>query len=564
MGLTSALTTSLNGLALNETTIDVLGNNIANAGTVGFKASRVYFSTQLARTLSFGSRPSDSDGGTNPRQIGLGADVAAISPDFTQGSLTATTSASDLAIQGDGFFILETSDGQVYTRNGSFRRDAGDKLSSIQGSRLLGYGVDSDFNLITTSLTSITIPLGSLQLAQQTTEVQIGGALSPQGEVATRGTLLTSEAFVDSSTSAAANAATLLTNARRAAVPAAALFNLGDTVSIAPVKGGRTVEAKSLTVTATTSMQDLLDLFTNTLGLQSAGGIPVDADGIAVGASINATGQVLVKGNRGAVNDLEITVGTITANGTTVPISFTASADRANGEGATTSFTVYDSLGTALTLKIAAYLEEQVSGRTTYRYLLESADQSGPTVIIGNGTVDFDSVGRVSSAPTSQFSLDRSTSSAVNPMLFTLDVSRLSGISSTGSQLNLLEQNGTNPGTLTSFIIDERGVINGAFDNGIIRTLGQVVLARFSNPAGLLQSGTDSWKQGIASGLPQLSTPGSFGVGTVRAGALEQSNTDLGKNLVDLIVAATNYRGNARVISSVDQLVNELLVLGRG
>jgi flagellar hook protein FlgE len=78
-----------------------------------------------------------------------------------------------------------------------------------------------------------------------------------------------------------------------------------------------------------------------------------------------------------------------------------------------------------------------------------------------------------------------------------------------------------------------------------------------------VQIGNNNFSQGIASGLPQLTLPGTFGAGTLRAGALEQSNTDIGKNLVNLIVASTNYQGNARVISSVDQLVNVLLTLGR-
>jgi flagellar hook protein FlgE len=101
------------------------------------------------------------------------------------------------------------------------------------------------------------------------------------------------------------------------------------------------------------------------------------------------------------------------------------------------------------------------------------------------------------------------------------------------------------------------------FDNGVIRTLGQVVLARFANPDGLIEDGSTTFKEGVSSGAPALTTPGTFGVGTIRAGAIELSNTDIGKSLVDLIVASTNYRGNARVISSVQQLVDELLVLGR-
>src|SRR6185369_7544680 len=184
---------------------------------------------------------------------------------------------------------------------------------------------------------------------------------------------------------------------------------------------------------------------------------------------------------------------------------------------------------------------------------------------MGNGTIDFDNVGHVSNAQTTAFfNLGRDNTSAVDPLQFALDIGNISGISSSGSVLSLTSQDGTSPGTLASYTIDDRGRIIGAFDNGIVRTLGQVVLARFSNPAGLVQVGSDNYKEGNSSGSPQETSPGTAGAGTLRSGAIELSNTDIGKSLVDLIVASTNYRGNARVISSVDQLVSELLQLGRG
>jgi flagellar hook protein FlgE len=155
MGLTSALNTALNGLTLNETSIDVLGNNIANAGTNGFKGSQVLFTTQLARTLSVGSRPTATNGGTNPRQVGLGATSSAIVKDFTQGSITNSTSPSDLAIQGEGFFIMAGPEGNLYTRNGNFSLNSDSLLTSSQGLKLQGFGVDDNFGLITTQLVDI-------------------------------------------------------------------------------------------------------------------------------------------------------------------------------------------------------------------------------------------------------------------------------------------------------------------------------------------------------------------------------------------------------------------------
>lgn len=562
MGLTSALNTSLNGLSLNETEINVIGDNMANAGTTGFKASNVNFATQLAATLAFGSAPSSTDGGTNPEQIGLGGEVASISGDFSQGTINTTSSPSDMAIQGNGFFVLHDSTaGQVYTRDGNFTLDSANELVNSAGQQVMGYGVDSNFNLVPTTLQSLTIPLGSLHLAQQTADVQMGGALSPQGTIASQGTLETSQALTDKSTSAAATGNTLLSNLVTTANPASNLFAVGNVINFAPTIGGTTQTAKSLTVTATTKVSDLENFINNSLGLQTGGGIPVDADGIPVGVSINGSGQILVKGNRGTASNFDVN-GAFTVNNAAIPVSFSPTST-ANGESTTTTFTIYDSLGAPLNVTMTAYLESQNASGTTYRYLLSSPSQNSPSTVIGNGTVTFDSHGKISSAPTAQFSIVPAAVSAVNPMNVTFDFSKLSGISSTGSSLNMVKQDGMPPGTLTSYQISNTGVINGVFDNGLTRTLGQVVLAQFPNNEGLVKIDNNNFEQGVASGLPQITTPGAFGAGTVRAGALEQSNTDIGKNLVTLIVASTNYQGNARVISSVDQLVNALLTLGR-
>src|ERR1043165_10119069 len=112
MGLASALTTALTGMQGAETQVDVVGNNLANSQTVGFKASEAVFATQFLQTQSLGSGPSATDGGTNPRQTGLGARIAALSPDFTQGTIEISSNPSDLAIQGDGFFMVKNAEGE--------------------------------------------------------------------------------------------------------------------------------------------------------------------------------------------------------------------------------------------------------------------------------------------------------------------------------------------------------------------------------------------------------------------------------------------------------------------
>ncbi|ODA36836.1 flagellar hook protein FlgE [Planctopirus hydrillae] len=562
MGLTSALNTSLNGLSLNEVTIDVLGNNIANAGTNGFKASTVRFQTQLARTLSIGSRPTATDGGSNPRQVGLGATTSAISKDFTQGSLSNSTSASDLAIQGEGFFVMDGSGGRTYTRNGNFLRSSDSYLVNDQGQFVQGYGIDDEFNIVTTQLSPLRIPLGELNVAQRTSQITMGGALFPAGDLSTQGAIVNSEVLTDSVTGLPATGTALLSNVENAG--GTNYFNVGETLTFAPRKGGRVVEEQSFTVTATSTLADYVNFMNNTLGIQSGAGIPNDATtGGQPGVTLTG-GQIQVVGNTGSQNDISITAGDLKTNGAVVPLSFTKS-ESSNGESAATEFIVYDSLGQTVNVRMTSVLESRGPGATTFRYFLESADDSRPGVAIGTGLITFDSDGKITGDTTQMFTLERSDTAAVSPMQIEMDLSQISGISSaqSGSALNLANQNGSKPGTLQSYVIDEQGLINGIFDNGLIRPLGQVVLARFANSDGLLEAGGTAFREGVSSGVPQIVTPGSFGAGTIASGKIELSNTDIGRNLVDLIVASTNYRGNARVISSVQDLTNELLLLGR-
>jgi len=557
MGLASTLNTSLNGLSLNETAIDVLGNNIANAGTNGFKSSNVLFTTQLSRTLSVGSRPTGQLGGTNPRQTGLGAMVSAIQKDFTQGSVTNSTSPSDLAIQGDGFFVLDGPAGDVYTRNGNFTLNSQNVLVNAQGLRVQGYGVNDTFDLVTTGLTDLTIPLGELSVAERTQNVEISGALRSSGEIGTQGSqLLSAPLYSDNTGTTFATAGTALTSLFLQ--DGTQLFTSGQTVSFAPRVGGRTIDANAAVVgTDINSLGDLASFIDDTIGIESVG-TP------APGVTITANGELQVVGNAGTVNDISLTTGDITANGVGVPIAFTQSQE-ALGESAVTDFVVYDSLGSPIKVKLTASLEDRTNSTTTFRWFVNSAEDSRSDTAIATGTITFDSEGKIIEGGTGTFALEREEAGTVTPMVVTLDLSHLSGISSesAGSALSLRSQDGSDPGTLVNYVIEESGIINGVFDNGVIRTLGQVALARFANNQGLIEAGQGTFTEGVNSGPPFVTTPGNFGAGTMRSGAIELSNTDIGKNLIDLIVASTNYRGNARVISSVQQLVDELLVLGR-
>ena len=579
MGLTSAMNTSLNGLILNETAIDVIGNNVSNAGTNGFKASKVQFSTQLTQSFSVGSAPTSTNGGTNPQQTGLGATVAAINKDFTQGSITSSTRQSDMAIQGEGFFILTDGTTNRFTRDGSFQLSAksinatsgqtiNSRLTTSQGYLVQGYGVDANFNLVTTQLSDIEIPIGDLTVAEQTQNISIAGALLSTGTLGTQGSLILTDAMTDTSGGAAATdpivAGTLLTSVfpDGSTTP---MFTSGQTLSFTATKGARQLPAQSLTIGASTTVQDLLTLMDNVLGIQSGGSIQNDPNsGGQPGVTVTAGGQIQVVGNRGSANDIVIAPGSFAQNGTPLALSNTKSQS-ADGESAVTEFMVFDSLGSEVQVKLTAVLDSNTNSSSTFRYFLESPDDSDADVVLTNGTITFDSNGQLSGGNPGSFTVDRNSTAASSPMSVSIDFTELVGIAPAiaGSSIVMSAQDGSAPGTLSSFNISDIGIVRGIFDNGVVRNLGQIVLARFNNAQGLLEAGDNTFLEGVGSGPPTLSVPGTFGTGTVRAGAIELSNTDLGRGLVDLIFASANYRGNARVISSAQQLVDELLLLGR-
>ena len=134
MGLTSALFTGLSGLNASQFQLDVIGDNIANVNTTAFKSSRTLFQTQFARTLTSGTKPNDSQGGTNPSQVGLGVVIGTIQRSFSPGALETTGLPSDLAIEGKGFFVLRSPENErVFTRDGTFTLSADNRLINQDG-----------------------------------------------------------------------------------------------------------------------------------------------------------------------------------------------------------------------------------------------------------------------------------------------------------------------------------------------------------------------------------------------------------------------------------------------
>lgn len=823
MGLSSVFSTAITGLSAAETTIDVVGNNVANSSTIGFKASEALFATQFLQTLSLGSAPTENSGGRNPRQIGLGTQVAAITTDFAQGTIEISTSPSDLAIQGDGFFIIESTLGeQLYTRNGNFDINSQNQLVTLNGDRVLGYGVNTDFEIQPTVLTALEIPLGSAAVAKATENVSLQGTLTPTGGIANTAAIIESGILGDGNferpvlgtaaagaaplapvvTGVASNSTTggsmapgtyrykivfaegtvgsltpseglpsaeftatvdpaenrldLSSLPSSASVPPYAVKRIyrqeagaaanepyyfvgevangvttfNDTVSDATLvsqtelnqnlntatygyyvtffngsresrpspilgpqsvvdgrmrltnlptavssewtgmriyrntegqnstyyrvaeinsastagleftdaladseitsnptldfdgprivgstllvnvlsrdgtgtfnsvfqqgvlrfsgeKGGRAIpptdDPKELVITATTDVDALIEFIEDSLGIQAVPGpdpsnpIPGDISGDQPGGSVTVQsltepgGKLRFVGNNGVDNAIEIGLSSfelVTSTGERqVSLPF-GTVQEAVGQSAVADFVVFDTLGIPLRVRLTAVLESTSSNETVYRWFADSPDNdpAGTTdvsVAIGTGLIRFDGEGNFTSSTNSTISISREDVPSSSPLEFNLDFTQISGLAASTSTLAATRQDGFPPGKLTNFIIGEDGKIRGIFDNGTERDLGQIRLARFANPGGLEQRGSNNYAVGINSGLPIVSNPGEQGIGNLIAGAVELSNTDIGSNLIDLILASTQYRGNARVITSAQQLLEELLNLRR-
>lgn len=818
MGLASALTTALTGMTAAETQIDVVGNNLANSQTVGFKESSTVFATQFLQTQSLGSAPTEDNGGTNPRQTGLGTRVAEITPNFTQGTIEISSNASDLAIQGDGFLIVEESGGErLYTRNGILKTNADNELVTVTGQRVLGYGVDEAFTLQQTTLVPLSIPLGTAAVAQATQNVFLQGVLSPSGDVADTAAVIESSVLGDaivprpdvsaSSTNVApipssagvtvthtegaggthpegvvyryrfsfrdlsgtetlaspemvvtvpagdtlannsitlntlpsaggeystvniyrtaaggpdffylASAATganytddnsvalsatpldttalngnysyLVTFARAGeeesrpslvlgpqnvvngrvhltnlpspppappdgsfpaydrvriyrnlANDAGSFYLVGEinpgddftdsrsdtdisdltvpgnqladldgpkidsntllvnvlsrdnldyvnlfevgTLEFTARKGGRALTAQSFDVTATSTVQDLLNFMQQSMGIQTTlddpqNPIPGSVNNIAGETGTLSAGLVIKDGrirvvsNNGVDNALDIGLAsfrlTTTAGDLLTPNLGFGEIQDAVGQSAVADFIAYDTLGIPVRVRITAVLQELTDSSTVYRWFADSGDNSpltGTDISVGTGLVTFDGLGNLISTSNNTVSIQRRGIPSSDPLEFDLDFTQVSGLAAETSSLAAARQDGSPPGTLSSFIIGEDGTIRGVFSSGITRDLGQIRMARFANPAGLEQRGQNMFSQGVNSGLPIEGNPNDNGMGSIIAGAVELSNTDIGKNLIDLVLATTMYRGNARVITAAQQLLDELLNLRR-
>ncbi len=576
MASTTSLFTGLSGLNANARQLEVIGNNIANTNTTAFKSNRMVFAPTFNRNFSLGTAPSANTGGTNPGQVGLGVSIAGTQRNFNNGAISPTGINTDLAIDGGGFFIVERAGQQFYTRAGEFQLNSQNELVSLSGDRVQGFSVDDNFNVVEGQLTDLAIPLGTLTLAEATRNVNLSGNLRADGDLAVQGTAL------EIAAAGIVDGTTLLT-----ALGGGAAIVDTDTLTVSgAARGDKSLPDAVFTVTATSTVDDLMQFLQEALGVVPDGGYRAgDPTGAPEpGSYTPAAGLVSFIGNFGEDNDLEFDTANLVLNDATggpkaspFMITKTGSAD---GESVRTTFEVFDSLGTAIQVDLTMVLANKDNTGTYWRAFLHAPDDTDLALHLEMGdragTFDdatpllmFDNFGRLASSPSINVEVDRVDSGAADPMSFALSFDSagdaVTALSDDGgeSQIAAVFQDGAFLGVLSDFSVGIDGLITGGFTNGLTRSIGQIGVASFTNPEGLVDAGNNLFRVGPNSGTALITTPLEFGTGRLVGGALELSNVDLSSEFINMILTQTGYTASSRVIDTTNQLLQQLLVTGR-
>ncbi len=576
-----AMFSGVSGLLAHQEEIDVIGNNIANVNTPGYRAANVTFEDQLSQTLRSAAGPTSTLGGQNPLQVGLGVLAGAIGTNQTQGNLQSTGNNTDLAIQGNGYFMVGSGSNIYYTRNGSFALDsAGNLVYASTGMKLLGYQASPsgviDPTQPVTSASSITIPLGTLTSVAPTQNIGMVGNLD--GAVAQASTNVAYRGNLDSTATPSTSTPSPLTttvydsmgNAHTVEVTFSNPVD-GSPLTSPPAPAGSTrswdVQVKvDGTTTFDSSTGNKSKLYSTSSGFTFAS----LSTGASLGADINLNGQSgdnntsEVPGTGGApAFPLTLNFSALTDTAGTSTLGGVADGQAGGPPNWSTSVTAYDSLGVGHLVtfnynRVSLGSNPPIGATQRWDW---SAQVAGSTVASdttsGNSPLYFDANGKLISGSTQNLSIPLSNG-ATTPASVTVNMSSITQLAG-DSSVTVGSQDGYSLGTLQSFTISQSGLLTGVFSNGQTRTIGQIALGTFTNPSGLEKIGDNMFRASSNSGLPQVGMANNNGNGTINPGFLEMSNVDLSTEFADLIVTERGFQANTKIVTAVDQLLQNVI-----
>ncbi len=568
--------TAISGLRNHQTRLDVVANNIANVNTIGFKRSRVNFQDILSQTIQGASAPTTNLGGTNPQQVGLGMTVSSIDTLFTQGNLQLTGVNTDMAIQGNGMFVLHDGNGnEYYTRAGAFTVDSeGHLVNAANGYFVQGWNAVDGVVTITNSTENIVIPVNSSIDPHATTAVEFANNLNSY----TNGTLeidTTSQQVTDA-VAGTANVTWSIqptgnfSEWRITATTDSGAFRIGGN-SYTTFYYDVTVDdydPAGITTGEVTSVSDTGGFF----GGGPVGPVDIDIDG---DATADATINIPVVGTDFSDLGPDISVqapdtgGTVTFSHTSSPtysaqinIFHSQGSDPDNPVSLTYNFrkTANNTWLYTVSVNSGAFVSTVVSGDSGYIVFDKSGSFDPSATAAANLTAGYiTSVDEI--VPPFVFDLDTGTP-PVERLTISPDFTYSTQYASDNS-LIIANQDGYDEGQLSSFTVSQSGEINGIYTNGLTQVLGQVALAMFRNPGGLLKQGDNLYAATVNSGAAQVGSANTNGLGSISAGMLEMSNVDIAQEFVDMITAERGFQVNSRSITTSDEILQEVINLKR-
>lgn len=557
-----ALSSGVTGLQAHQKMLDVAGNNLANVNTTAFKSGRVNFAELLGQTLESASQPTAGLGGTNPLQMGSGVTVAAIGQDVGQGSIVNTGNPLDVAIEGQGYFVLSSGDRMLYTRAGMFGVDAnGHLVDPGTGYRVQRIGMEGEadgFQIPGDS--SIRVPYDVALPANPTSRIGITGNLSSDATGTPRAQVLASSESYTYDGGTTASVTTQIDQVDQFAGGSGADGQLGvgqtGTITIAGYHKDGTALAGGLsfTVDDTTTFGDLIDHLN---------------DNVLDGSTASlANGKVCITDDTTGASRSDISLSYAGAGELATPAYFQITTVGGD-EVKSVNIAMYDSHGGKHVLSGALVRTDAVN---TWDMILTSVTGSVQEITPENRRISgikFDAqTGAYTGMPATeagQFTITFAHD-VTTPQTIAVDFGTVGGFDGLtqfagNSTAVAREQDGYEAGSLSAVSIDGEGVLIGAFTNGVKKELATLQLALFKNPAGLESIGGSYAVPSGNSGGAIATQAGSGGAGTIHGSALEKSNADVANEFVNLIQAQNGFQANARTIRVANEILRELTSL---
>ena len=652
-----SLMAGVSGVKAHQIMLDVTGNNISNVNTSGFKKSTTVFQDLLYQTSRGASSPQGGRGGVNALQVGLGVQVAAVETLHTQGQIQTTGSRTDMAISGDGYYVVTDGSRTMYTRAGNFVQDEdGNLVQSGTGYKLQGYSMepnptDPTSYITGSTLEDINIPIGQKIPGKETDTVGfrcnldgrvdsylpmgvLGNDVTISGTVAgTKFSILnvsespvntagatnfmnlgfdtTNDGTVDFIISAALSGLDATTGRPIFSFTAAGSVDIGGTnysVQYDSKTGLLQLvnTAASGTPAWTYQIDSMMDFETTAFPVGSAA---TDSDFIVEFDDDATTGFRVMKLWQITSAGADLYTATVPMNpdGTfnideTTPIEFAPTLEQGTGTAAA-SVSIYASTdGMSLMLKnvdtqetLGTYAQRidsthntkidiyDIQGNPhTLEVSWEKIDNNqwrwrawfpseGVDVTPNTGILNFGQNAKVSTPAVPEVKIGFGAFGAEDATV-KLDFSgesfnkdEMEGVTQYGSEFTTkgYYQDGYGMGVLNDFSVAKDGTVMGVYSNGVNKPISKVVLALFANTTGLEKVGDTVFMESANSGIAQIVPPQTGGAGSITGGALEMSNVDLSEEFVRLIVAQRGFQASARIVTTSDQVLEELINLKR-